>query len=163
MRYLFNLYITLVVLCVNSTAQPAVGTSIPGFRFTRLTGETFESKHLAPGKLLLFVFVDTDCDHCQHAVQEISKNHQHFSKAVVYVVSMNSPARINQFMSSYGKNLVGKRNVILLQDTYYDFISKFKPRKSPGMFLYSNKKKLLLYSDDEKNIGQFVKKIQAQK
>lgn len=163
MKYLLNLYITLVVLCMNSTAQPAIGTSIPGFRFTRLTGEMFEYKHLAPGKLLMFVFVDTDCDHCQHAVHEISKNHRQFNKAVVYLVSMNSPARINQFMNSYAKDLVGKKNVILLQDTYYDFISKFKPRKSPGMFLYSNEKKLLLYSDDEKNIGQFVKIIQAQK
>ena len=159
MRYLFILLIAMSC-SVSSLAQEPVKT-IPAFRFSTLDGTVFNQTNLTTGKMLFFVFVDTDCDHCQHAMQYINRYHQEFKKVAIYLVSMANPARIIQFMNSFGKNLVGQKQVVLLQDTRYDFISKFKPKKYPGMFLYSADKKLLLYGDDEKKIYQFSKKIKA--
>jgi peroxiredoxin len=144
---------------IHSWTQPSI--IIPAFQFTTLDGRMFNQTNLKSGKMSFFVFVDTDCGHCQHAVDYINRHYQEFKKASIYLVSMNSPARINQFMNQFGKNLVHQKNVVLLQDTRYDFISQFKPRKSPGMFLYSPGKKLLLYDDDEKKMGKFSKMIKA--
>lgn len=159
MRYLFILLMGISYSVNSWTQEP--GKVIPAFQFSTLDGAVFNQTNLTAGKMSLFVFVDTDCDHCQHAVEYLNRHYQEFKKASVYLVSMNSPARINQFMNQFGKTLVRQKNVVLLQDTRYDFISKFKPRKSPGMFLYSPDKKLVLYGDDEKKIDMFSKKIKA--
>jgi hypothetical protein len=64
-------------------------------------------------------------------------------------------------MAKYGNNLYGSRNVTVLQDLKNEFLPKFRPRKYPSMYLYSSAKKLLLYDDEPKNIGNFLKKIKA--
>jgi peroxiredoxin len=159
MRYLFILLMGISYSVASWTQGP--GKVIPAFQFATLDGAVFNQTNLASGKMSLFVFVDTDCDHCQHAMQYINQHHKEFKKVAIYLVSMANPARINQFMNSFGKNLINQKHVVLLQDTRYDFISKFKPQKYPGMFLYSADKKLLLYGDDEKKINMFSKKIKA--
>ena len=159
MRYLFILLMAISCSVNGWTQEP--GKVIPVFQFSTLDGAVFNPTNLTTGKMSFFVFVDTDCDHCQHAMQYINQHHGEFKKAAVYLVSMANPARINEFMSRYGANLVNQKHVVLLQDTRSDFISKFKPQKYPGMFLYSADKKLLLYGDDEKKINMFSKKIKA--
>jgi hypothetical protein len=64
-------------------------------------------------------------------------------------------------MSKYGKNLKDKKNVTILQDPQYEFMRKFRPRKYPSMFLYSAKKELIMYDDNEKNVSGFSKQINA--
>ena len=160
MNHFFSLCLVTALWCMNISAQPT-DKGMPEFQFTKLDGSAFDRSQVAVGRLSFFVFVDTDCDHCQHAMQYMNRRYREFNKVNLYVVSMNSPVRINQFMNRFGPVLLSKNNVLLLQDTRYDFISKFKPRKSPGMFLYSADKKLLLYGDDEKKIDQFLKKIKA--
>ncbi len=60
-------------------------------------------------------------------------------------------------MDKYGKQFLGKKNVAILQDLNNEFIIKFKPRKYPSLFLYSAKKQLLMYDDDEKKVTEFLK------
>lgn len=158
MKYFLGLVI-MIGLSNSGWTQPS--KSIPVFQFTTLEGKMFKQADLTAGRMSFFVFVDTDCDHCQHAVEYIDRHYQEFKKVSVYLVSMNSPAMINQFMNQFGSTLVSQENVVVLQDTRYDFISKFKPRRSPGMFLYSADKKLQLYGDDEKKISEFSKRINA--
>jgi len=38
---------------------------------------------------------------------------------------------------------------------------KFKPRKYPSIFLYSAKKELIMYDDNEQNLSRFSQKINA--
>ena len=128
MRYLFILLMAISCSVNGWTQEPS--KVIPVFQFSTLDGAVFNPTNLTTGKMSFFVFVDTDCDHCQHAMQYINQHHGEFKKAAVYLVSMANPARINEFMSRYGANLVNQKHVVLLQDTRYDFISKFKPQKT---------------------------------
>src|SRR5258708_7559774 len=50
--------------------QPPAET-LPQFRFERMGQGVLTNADLPKGKLLLFVFVDPDCDHCQRAVQKM--------------------------------------------------------------------------------------------
>jgi hypothetical protein len=64
-------------------------------------------------------------------------------------------------MNKYGSNLKAKKNVTILQDIRNEFIQKFGARKYPSLFLYSTKKELMLYEDNEQNLFRFIQKINA--
>ena len=73
----------------------------------------------------------------------------------MYLITLDSKKVLDAFMGSYGKNLLNKKNVLLLQDTNNEFIGKFGPKKYPSLFLYSAAQKLLVYSDDELDLNKF--------
>ena len=159
MKFVFKMGLSLMlVLAGVSTKAQNPAQRVPDFNFFRLNKSLFTNKDLAPGKMLFFVFFDADCDHCQHAMQYISKHYNEFKKTAIYLITLDSHEKINGFMSKYGSGLLNKKNVTILQDPQYEFINKFKPKKYPSMFLYSAKRELMMYEDDEKNLGGFVKK-----
>jgi peroxiredoxin len=153
-----RIFVLLLLCTINVSAQVPAKT-IPSFTFKRLNKTVFSNKDLEQGKLLFFVFFDADCDHCQHAIQYINQHNQEFKKTAIYLITLDSLKAINSFMAKYGSNLKGKKNVTILQDTNYEFMLKFRPRKYPSIFLYSAKKELIMYDDNEKNLFRFSQEI----
>ena len=149
----------LLAISAFTTEGQVPSEMIPDFNFLRLDKKPFTNKDLEQKMPLFFVFFDVECDHCHHAIQYLDGHYNDFKKAAIYLVTLDGPEKINLFLSRYGSNLVGKNNVTILQDLRNEFISKFKPRKYPSLFLYSPQKKLVLYDDNEKNMDQFAKKI----
>ncbi len=146
------LFLTTVT---NLPAQVPAAT-IPEFNFFKLNKTPFTNKNLAAGKMIFFVFFDTDCDHCQHAIQYISQHNEEFKKSAVYLITLDSQEKITLFLSKYGNNLKGNKNITILQDLKNEFLPKFKPRKYPSLFLYSAKKELMMYDDNPKNLFRFT-------
>jgi len=160
MKYIFKTCLLLLVISTKGLAQGPAET-IPDFNFFKLNKSPFTNKNLESGKMIFFVFFDADCDHCQHAIQYLSKNYQEFKKTAIYLITLDSQEAITRFMTKYGNNLKDKKNVTLLQDPKYDFMRKFRPRKYPALFLYSAQKELILYEDNEQNLFRFSKQINA--
>jgi peroxiredoxin len=147
-----------LLITINVAAQvPA--QNIPVFSFKKLGKSTFSNNNLEPGKLLFFVFFDTECDHCHRAVQYIDQHYKEFKKTAIYLITLDSLTKIDGFMNKYGSNLKAKKNVTILLDTRNEFIQKFGARKYPSLFLYSAKKELMLYEDNEQNLFRFIQKI----
>lgn len=160
MKFILYTVLCLMSVSVNISAQvPA--EKIPDFNFFRLNKNSFTNKDLAPGKMLFFVFFDADCGHCQHAINYLNQHYKEIMETSTYLVSMDSQEKINVFVNKFGANLKDQKNITLLQDFKYEFISKFKPRKYPSIFLYSSDKKLLIYDDNEKNMQVVIEKIKA--
>ena len=132
---------------------------IPEFSFARLNKTVFTNKDLASNKLLLFVFFDVECEHCQHAVKFIGAHYNDFKNTAIYLLTLDSQEKMTVFLNKYGGKLTAKKNVTLLQDTRQEFINKFKPRKYPSIFLYSKTKELLMYDDEVEHLPLFVQKI----
>lgn len=145
-------------IAINGIAQTPAQT-IPSFTFKRLNQKEFSNKDLAAGKLIFFVFFDTECDHCQRSVQYIGSHYAEFKKAAIYLITLADTDKIKSFMKKYGSGLSDKKNVTLLQDSKNEFIQKFGPRKYPSLFLYSARKELMLYEDDEGKLPSFIEKI----
>lgn len=158
MKYIFKTVVLLLWVSGNVSAQ-APAEKIPEFNFFKLDKNSFTSKDLESGKMLFFVFFDADCGHCQHAIQYIDQHYQDFRRAAIYLITLDNQETITRFMAKYGNGLKDKKNVTLLQDPQYEFMRKFKPRKYPSMFLYSVKKELIMYDDNEKNVSGFTKHI----
>ncbi len=156
------LFLAGLIFSISLKAQIPAAV-IPEFNFFKLDQKPFVNKDLASGKLLFFVFFDPTCEHCQHSVQYMNANYNSYKKAAIYMVSLFPEVQINQFMNKYGSALKTKPNITLLQDRKNEFILKFKPKKYPGLFLYSAQKKLILYSDDDDGIQKMAKAIKDAK
>ncbi len=160
MKYIFRTVALSLLTTINVSAQVPSKT-IPVFTFKKTNKVTFSNRDLKPDKLLFFVFFDTGCDHCQNAIQYVGQHYEEFKKAAIYLITLDSLAKITTFMHKYGSNLKGKKNVTILLDTRDEFRRKFGPRKYPSLFLYSKKKELILYEDNEQNLFRFIQKINA--
>ncbi len=157
---MFKTIIFFLIISFQATAQTPA-TTLPEFSFSRLNKKTFSNKDLESGKMLFFVFFDTECDHCQHAIQYIGQHIQEFKKTAIYLITLDNQEKIEVFMKKYGTALTKDKSVTILQDSNYEFMRKFKPRKYPSLFLYSAKKQLIMYDDNEKNLFRFTQQINA--
>ncbi len=133
---------------------PPAGT-LPSFRFEEVGRGVLTNADLPKGKLLLFVFVDPDCDHCQRAVARMDAEYRSFEKVAMYFVSAADPAKIVTFAKKYGPRLKG----LWLRDVEYRYMVEFRPVRYPALFLYSRDKKLLDYEDNEETIFRIVRSI----
>jgi AhpC/TSA family protein len=133
---------------------PPAGT-LPAFRFERMGHGVLTNADLPKGKLLLFVFVDPDCDHCQRAVARMDAEYRSFETVALYFVSAADPAKIVAFAKKLGPRLKG----LWLRDPEYRYMVQFRPVRYPALFLYSTDKKLLDYEDNEATIFRIVRSI----
>jgi len=154
------IFISLLAVSVDMAAQNQAQT-IPEFKFFKLDKTAFTNKNLDVNKLLFFVFFDITCDHCRHAIEKINQHISEFNKTSIYLVTLDNQDGIKNFMSHYGQNLPGKKNVTILQDLQNEFINKFRPVKYPSMFLYSKSNKLIRYDDNPDNMDKFLKEIKS--
>lgn len=131
--------------------------AIPDFTFFKMDEKPFTDKDLPKQKKVFFIFFDADCDHCQRAIKTIGEQYKYFKNVPLYLISIDSKDKINNFMNSYGHAVKGQKNMLLLQDKLNQFITKFKPKKYPSMFLYGADKKLIKYEDEPTAILTFKK------
>ena len=162
MRSAFNTFFLLSCISINAFAQingqPPAQT-IPHFQFFTFNNKPFTDNDLPKAKTVFFMFFDSDCDHCQHAIKSIGENFQAFKKTSIFLVSIDDQNKINHFMDTYGSKLKGQKNVIILQDKLQQFIVKFNPVRYPSMLLYSSEKKLLDYEDNPESVFRLVNTI----
>jgi hypothetical protein len=162
MKNSFNLFILLLFISFNASAQISgqpPSPVIPHFQFFRLNNTPFTDNDLPKGKIILIMFIDPDCDHCQQAINNIGEQYNAFKKTDFFLISVYGIDKINQFMSTFGSKLKGKKNVTVLQDKLQQFIFKFHPVRYPAMFLYSPEKKLLDYEDNPESVFRLVTTI----
>ncbi len=133
--------------------------TIPAFSFSRVDNSLFTRENLAKAKPVFFVFFDTECDHCRHAIQYLNQQHHKLANTAVYLLTLENTERAKSFLGKFGANLLAKKNVTLLRDTRSEFIAKFKPRKYPSLFLFSSSQRLLLYDDDPVSLPKFLQQI----
>ena len=131
--------------------------TIPSFIFYNLNKVQFTNKNLPVGKEILFIFFDVTCDHCQHTIETLSQKIHKFDGIAIYLITLDNKILINNFFNKFGKNLIAKKNVVILQDLKNQFIKQFGPRKYPSVFLYSSKRRLLLYSDEDQYLEKILK------
>jgi peroxiredoxin len=140
------------------SGQPPAQT-IPHFQFFKLDNTSFTDNDLPKGKIIFFMFLDPDCDHCQHAIKSIGEQYQAFKKTTIFLISIYDKNKMNHFMDTYGGKLKVQKNVTILQDKLQQFIAKFNPERYPSMFLYSPEKKLLNYEDNPESVFRLVNAI----
>ncbi len=153
-----NYFLSFLLLCSSyvATAQKPI-QQVPQFVFYKLDKKPFTKHEMLPQKKAFFVFFDSGCEHCQHAMYEINLQYKRFNKTEIYLVTLDSPEQIASFMTTYGPGLIGKKNVMILRDLRNEFITDFNPRQYPSMLLFSVKGNLLMYQDDPNRLPDMFK------
>ena len=148
--------ILFALLLVSGLASAQVKT-IPDFKFIRIdNGTAYTPSNLAPGKKTFFIFFDTECPHCFRAITEYNKNHLAMNNLNIVMVTMSRKDVVLDFLKKVGPALSTKKNTVVTLDIYNHFIGRFLPKKYPSMFLFGSNKQLILYSDEESDIPNFI-------
>jgi peroxiredoxin len=156
---IFLLLLTVMLTGALDAQTPA--KKIPPFTFYQLNNTAFASTSLPKGKKILFVFFDTGCEHCQRSVARYNQHMAELRNTAVYFVTLDVKAKIDPFMDKYGSNIRKEKNVLILQDRQFQFITRFQPKKYPSMFLYSSQQQLIFYSDDETAVDTILQLVKA--
>ncbi|MEY3432617.1 MAG: hypothetical protein RL131_553 [Bacteroidota bacterium] len=151
----------LITLSLAPIAKAQV-KQIPDFKFTRLQGGgDFGKINITKGKKTLFIFFDTECPHCMQAISTFNENEKVLNNINLYLLTKDKKELAIPFLKNFGDKLIIKKNTLLLSDSYNQFIGRFLPRKYPSMFLFGADQKLILYSDEEKDIPAFIQNIKT--
>lgn len=158
MKNSLKLFILLLSIVVDINAQNPV-KHIPAFTLYTLDNIRFTTADIRQDKRIFFVFFDSSCEHCQHAMHQIDLHINSFKETAVYLVTLDRPEAIANFMSVYAPHLSHQSNVTILRDLRNEFIVKFNPRKYPSMLLYSATGSLIVYEDDDTNISNIYNRL----
>ena len=140
-----------------SSSPPA--QTIPHFQLFRYNGQAFTDRDLPKGKMIFFMFIDPDCDHCQNAIKNVGEQFKAFRNTAVYLVCVYGKQKMDQFLNTYGAKVKSQKNVTLLHDKLGEFMKDFNPVRYPAMFLYSPERKLLDYEDNPLSVFRLVNTI----
>lgn len=154
--YLLSLLSVLIFLSSHAQTPDPV---MPDFQFYKADGSPFNKAQVGSNHKTLFVFFDATCGHCQKTMLQMSKRSAELAGLNLYLVSLDQHITMNYFMDHYGKNLVGKKNVLLLEDRDHVFIPLFKPAKYPALFLYSPKNELSYYTSGDQKLPKLFSEI----
>lgn len=139
-----------------SVSQAAA--SIPNFTFYKVkSGIAYSKDDLPSGKNTVFLLFDPGCNHCQQETAALAKRYDQIKDINILYVSMNDPALMTQFFSTFGKELEGKENVEMLWDRNQDFIQKFHiPDMFPANYVYGPDGQLKASWEGEKPIDEII-------
>jgi thioredoxin-related protein len=155
-----KLLITIALLGFSFIQSKSQVKSIPDFTFSRMdNGTDFKPANLIPGQKSLIVFFDTECSHCMEAITEYNNKEKILNNLNIILVTRDAKAQVDPFLKKYGPKISVRKNTTILSDKYNQFIAKFLPRKYPSMFLFDVNRKLMIYSDEEKDIPVILNKI----
>src|SRR4051794_14936878 len=106
MKLYFKLLVIFLIVSFSARSQNPAAT-IPDFTFYRLDKHPFTNNDLQSGKLLLLVFFDASCDHCQHAMETYNEHYKELNKTAVYFITLDNQETIERFMTEHANNLSG--------------------------------------------------------
>lgn len=115
--------------------------NIPDFSFQNLQGITFANVNLTEGKNKLFVYFNSECEHCQYEAFEISKHLDQFKHTQILFISFESIESIRLFAEKYG--LSNQEGVVFLHDKKGVFSEQFDANSIPYILIYNKEHQLV--------------------
>lgn len=154
---LFLLFISIFFCKTN--AQTSVGKKMPAFSFFTMERQRFTNKDIAGKGKTIFIFYSTTCDHCQSEISAIGSRYAEFGNTSFYLITIDAPSSVYQFMSTYGKQLYGKKNVTLLRDPWGSFITSFGLKEYPALFIYGPNQQLINFFNRGHPLNEIIRTI----
>jgi len=111
-----------------STIEARIKT-IPTFTLKTLQEANFKKHHLKPGKTIVFLYFNSECDFCQYEAESISNHIDEFNEIQLVFISIEPIEKIKEFSEKY--NLHKHINIIFLQDVDGSFSEKFNVTSIP--------------------------------
>ncbi len=88
------------------------------------------------GKPTLIILFNSDCEHCQYEAEQLQKHRQAFTKANVYLLTTETPARARSFAQTYGLDTLSMMHVGTI--TSKEAYETFGQTSVPHLFVYGS-------------------------
>jgi len=129
---------------------------IPDFVFLDInSNKKFNKQQLNKEKPVLFVYFNSECEHCVYEIQQISYSIEHFNHAQIVIISIEEPEIIKAFVQKY--DLLNHRNVIVLYDKILNFEKIFGNCPFPTTFIYDKNWELVKQFKGEVKVEALLK------
>ncbi|MFP4022879.1 MAG: peroxiredoxin family protein [Thiohalospira sp.] len=130
--------------------------TIPDFEFLDInSNKNFTKQQLNKKKPVLFVYFNSECDHCSYEMQQISYFIKDFNHTQIVLISIEEPEIIKAFVKKY--NFLNQSNVIVLHDKTLNFEKIFGNCPFPTTFIYDRNWELVKQFKGEVKVEALLK------
>lgn len=133
--------------------------TIPVFSYYTISGKEFSNTDLKDEIPIVFLYFNSECEHCQSEAEQIKNNIEKFEKVQLIFISFEEPKKINAFAKKY--KLIGYDKITFLCDSKVSFTTTFDVNSLPTVIIYDKNKKLLGKIKGEVKIEKIIKKINS--
>lgn len=130
---------------------------MPEFTFEDMNNKSYSFLNIDPEKSTIFIYFNTECDHCQYEVKELKKNIDKFSNTSILLISSERINIIKEFYKTY--SLENLQNIKILKDLADSFYKIFSTRVIPTIFVYNKDKKLINKFSGETKMDVIINSI----
>ena len=132
--------------------------TIPAFSFENVKGGFFSEKDIKTDKSTLFVYYNSECEHCNEEAKMIKDNITKFSNIQLIFISHEKPKEIIAFATKYKLN--NYDTITFLSDTKMSFRNTFDVKNSPCLVLYNKDKQLIEKIKGQIKTETLIKKLE---
>lgn len=133
--------------------------TIPSFSYPTIEGKLFSNKDLKENTPTVFLYFNSECEHCQSEAEQISDNIEKFARIQLVFISFEEPKKIAAFAKKY--KLDHYDAITFLCDKQVSFAITFDVKSLPTVVIYDKNKKLVEKIKGEVKIENILKKITA--
>lgn len=127
---------------INLKQSAAIQTiNLPDFSFRSLDSSTYSAAMLPEKRPVVFLYFNTECDHCRYEAEEIVKNPACFKGSSLLMVSTERLAVLRAFNQEFGLSRFPEIRV--LQDDRDIFRTLFANQVIPAVFIYNKDRRLV--------------------
>jgi peroxiredoxin len=131
--------------------------TIPAFSYKSINGKVFSNSNLVENTPTIFLYFNSECEHCQSEAEQIRDNIQKFANAQLVFISFEESKKITAFATKY--KLIGYDKITFLCDSKVSFSTTFDVNSLPTVVIYDKNKKLIEKIKGEVKIENILKKI----
>ena len=131
--------------------------TIPLFSYKSINGKVFSNTNLVENIPTIFLYFNSECEHCQSEAEQIRDNVEKFERMQLVFISFEEPKKIMAFATKYKLNHYG--NINFLYDSKVSFPITFDVNSLPTVVIYDKNRKLLEKIKGEVKIENILKKV----
>ncbi|MFV8355606.1 TlpA family protein disulfide reductase [Flavobacterium sp. XS1P32] len=147
-----------VIKKINHKKQVAENIKIiPSFQYQDLNGAFFTNKNLKPNEATVFLYFNSECEHCQAETQMIKESIEKFKPFQLVFISFEKPEKIKSFATQY--KLLNYDNVHFIWDSKVTFAITFDVKSVPCLVLYDKNKHLIEKIKGQAKVETIIKKL----
>lgn len=131
--------------------------TIPAFSYKTIKGKVFSNKDLIENTPTIFLYFNSECEHCQSEAEQIRDNIGNFSNTQLVFISFEEPKKIMAFATKY--KLDHYDTVTFLCDKQVSFSATFDVKSLPTIVIYDKNKKLVEKIKGQIKVETILKKL----
>ena len=131
--------------------------SIPAFSYKTINGKPFSNINLKENTPTVFLYFNSECEHCQSEAEQIRDNIEKFANVQLVFISFEEPKKIMEFATKY--KLIGYDKITFLCDSKVSFATTFDVNSLPTVVIYDKNKNLIAKIKGEVRVENILKKL----